>query len=414
MQYHLLAAIMTTAVVAGPQPFGQLPHTVTARVEAFPLLVPQQNISDFKSLLYLSKIGPSTWANDQQNGEFGVSRQWLDSTKDVWLSQFNWRARETRVNSFPNFRITINDSDFGDFGVHFAALFSSRPDAIPIIFLHGWPGSFMEFLRIMELLSHKYTPGTLPYHVVVPSLPGYGLSSQPPLNKEFTMVDAARILNQMMIELGFGNGYIAQGGDVGSFISSLLARNHAECKAFHRVNLLMASQSNHSMVGLTATDLDHLERAKRFQATGTAYAMEHGTRPATIGLALSASPLGLLAWIGEKLLEWVDEPLPLDDILADVSLYWFTSTYPSSLYPYRATFQNGSDFTAPKNKPLGFSSFPFEIYALPKAWAEEEYPNLRFYREHDKASDDGWNFHESLLADVEEFIAEVGRPAVRQ
>ena len=239
MKYHplqvfLIMAFLAAAVPVASQPFGQLPHTVVGELEPFHLQVPEQNIMDFKALLSLSRIGPPTWVNQQQDGEFGVSRQWLSTAKDVWLSQFDWRAQENRVNSFPNFSLSVNDSEIGDFSVHFIALFSSRPDAVPIVFLHGWPGSFMEFLHIFELLSNKYSHDTLPYHVIVPSLPGYGLSSPIPLDKDFTMVDAARIINQVMIQLGFGTGYVAQGGDVGSFISSLLARNHAECKAFHR------------------------------------------------------------------------------------------------------------------------------------------------------------------------------------
>lgn len=118
----------------------------------------------------------------------------------------------------------------GDFTIHFTGLFSSKPDAIPVVMLHGWPGSFLEFLKILSLLKERYTPETLPYHVVVPSLPGYAFSDKPPLDKDFGIRDISRIVNSLMVQLGFGGGYIAQGGDIGSRISRVLAATYDECK----------------------------------------------------------------------------------------------------------------------------------------------------------------------------------------
>ena len=139
------------------------------------------------------------------------------------------RDTEDRVNSFSNFRIQIDD-ELGTFDTHFVGLFSRRPDAIPIILLHGWPGSFLEFLPTLNLLKQRYTPDTLPYHVVVPSLPGYTLSPMPLLTHDFTQMDAARIMDKLMRRLGFGKGYVAQGGDVGSRVARVLAVDHSSCK----------------------------------------------------------------------------------------------------------------------------------------------------------------------------------------
>ena len=197
------------------------------------LRVYYHEIQDFKTFVKASKIGPETYENLHPDGGFGISRQWLSDAKDAWLNTFDWRIHEERINSFPNFMMRVHDSECGDFDIHFAALFSSRKEAIPIIFMHGWPGSFMEFLPILELLSKKYTPDTLPYHVIVPSSPGYAMSSGPPVDKDFTLLDVARVLNQLMVNLGFENGYIAQGGDIGSMLARIMSFQHKECKAFH-------------------------------------------------------------------------------------------------------------------------------------------------------------------------------------
>lgn len=216
-----------------PRPFAVVPPQAQVQPEPYTLRVYYHEIQDFKTLLKASKIGPETYENLHPNGGFGISRQWLSDAKDAWLNTFDWSIHEERINSFPNFMMRVHDSECGDFDIHFAALFSSRKEAIPIIFMHGWPGSFMEFLPILELLSKKYTPDTLPYHVIVPSSPGYAMSSGPPVDKDFTLLDVARVLNQLMVNLGFENGYIAQGGDIGSMLARIMSFQHKECKAFH-------------------------------------------------------------------------------------------------------------------------------------------------------------------------------------
>lgn len=135
------------------------------------------------------------------------------------------RACEARINSFPQFTATVEDIK-----VHFLALFSEKKDAIPIVFLHGWPGSVMEFFSMMELFKEEYSPSTLPYHIVVPSLPGYAFSSGPPLDRDYNSADAARIIDKLMKDLGFEQGYVAQGGDIGSRLSRKLAADHESCK----------------------------------------------------------------------------------------------------------------------------------------------------------------------------------------
>ncbi|KAF5524013.1 putative epoxide hydrolase [Colletotrichum aenigma] len=392
--------------------YGTVPAGAPKQPEKFTLRIPDQEIADFKKLVELSKIGPDTYYNQQEDRRFGVTRKWLINAKETWL-KYDWRKTEDRINSFPNFKAKVHQKDIGTTDVHFAALFSSKKDALPIIFMHGWPGSFLEFLPMLDLLLKKYTPETLPYHVIVPSLTGYGLSaSSAPVDKELALDQVAGVMHQLMIDLGFGNGYAAQGGDVGSFMARLMSASFKECKAVHLNMLYPGPDDAGSVDVLTAQEQQMTQKMLKWRSTGMSYALEHGLRPATIGLVLSASPISLLAWIGEKYLEWVDDryPLQLETILDLVSLYWFTSTFPRSVYPYRplaVSISSGSQLPIPTSKetPLGYSLFPNEVSFMPKAWAEAVYPNLKFYRTHEK----GGHFAaleqpELFLEDVEEFF----------
>ncbi|KAL3463727.1 Alpha/Beta hydrolase protein [Aspergillus heterothallicus] len=333
--------------------------------------------------------------------------------KHTWLSEFDWRSHEEYINRFPNFKIPITDPEAGTVQIHFTALFSKRKDAIPIIFLHGYPGSFLEFLSMLELLVEKYTPETLPYHVIVPSLPDYGLSGGASENIEMTIDRAARLMNQLMLDLGFGNGYVAQGGDLGSMLARTMAVEYDACKAFH-VNMLVLNpdQAPGFPDDLTPEEKDHLDRSTRWQQTGFAYALEHGTRPSTVGLAISSSPLALIAWIGEKHLEWSDprSPIPLDTILGMATLYWFTSTFPRALYHAELAMKvlAGKSHPISKEKPMGYSLFPYDLALLPSAWAREIYPNLVFFRGHSAGGHfGGLEQPRAFLEDVEEFVAKV-------
>ncbi|OCK85894.1 putative epoxide hydrolase [Lepidopterella palustris CBS 459.81] len=388
-----------------PGSYSAIPSGATSKPEPFTLSVPEQELSEFKTLLKLSKLGPATWEGKQEDRRFGVTHEWMTNAKDYWLNKFDWRAQEKHINSFPNFKLAIKDDDGEEYSVHFAALFSEKKDAIPIAFLHGWPGSFLEFLPILGLLKKKYSPKELPYHVIVPSLPGYTLSSGGPLNKDFTTGDTARIIHKLMTQLGLGGGYIVQGGDVGSFVGRILAHEYDACKALH-LNMLVVVPPP-ADAEITQSEKEGLARMKGFYDHGRAYALEHGTRPSTIGHVLSSSPLALLAWIGEKFLEWTDADPTLDQILESVSLYWFTSAFPRSIYPYRGLFGPNTRPDPYCDKPLGFSYFPLELAPAPKAWVASK-GNLVFHREHEK----GGHFAamecpDLLLQDVEDFAKQV-------
>ena len=212
-------------------PFDTIPSIATLAPKKFTAHVSDQDLSDFKQLLRLSKIGPKTYENQDNKDEryLGIKRQWLVDAKSHWETKYDWRTTEDRINSFPNFTVKVEDID-----VHFLGLFSKKADAVPIALLHGWPGSFLEFLGVCDEFRKKYSENDLPFHIIVPSLPGYGYSSGPPLDRDYTISDMARIVDQLMKGLGFGGGYISQGGDIGSFVTRILGAEYEACKAIHR------------------------------------------------------------------------------------------------------------------------------------------------------------------------------------
>jgi len=202
-------------------------YTPPSTAKPYTVNIPDSTLTSWRQLLELSPLGPQTFENTQDKENYGITYKWLSDAKDHWLNTFSWRDQEKHINSFPNYRMQIEDID-----LHFVALFSEKKDAVPIIFMHGWPGSFVEFLPMCELIRNKYAAKDLPYHIIVPSLPGYTLSAKTPLDKDWSLQDSTRVLDQLMKNLGFGK-YIAQGGDVGSFVGMAMAVTSDSCVALH-------------------------------------------------------------------------------------------------------------------------------------------------------------------------------------
>lgn len=209
--------------------YASIPPNATLKPTPFEAKVPDTELNDFEQLLRLSKLGPKTFENQHTDRSFGVDYAWLEKAKAYWEDDFDWRKTEAETNSFPNFTVPINNGAGGTLTVHFAALFSKKKDAVPLLLLHGWPGSFLEFLPMLGLLKEKYSADELPYHVVVPSLPGYGYSAGPPLDRNWGKNDIARTVDALMVGLGL-SGYLAQGGDIGSYAARILAVEYEACK----------------------------------------------------------------------------------------------------------------------------------------------------------------------------------------
>ena len=374
--------------------YDTLPVNATLKPSKFEAHVPDEQLSDFKTLLRLSPVGPKTYENTTRtDGQYGIGRQWLIETKDYWQNEYDWRTTEDRINSFPNFTVPVKARDGDTYPMHFVALFSESPEAVPICLLHGWPGSFLEFLKLLDEVKSKYTPKELPYHFIVPSLPGYTFSTGPSVKDEWNHDDISYVINELMVGLGFGSGYMAHGGDIGSFISRILAVRYSACKAIHLNFCLMPSEPQGiEPASVTASEKANLSRLVDFGTYGDAYAKEHGTKGGTIGLALSASPLALLSWIGEKYIAWTDTTPSTHEILDSVMLYWLTETFARCIYPYIELFGRGDKSTTFHShpdyycgKPIGYSYFPFELGPIPLAWAKTT-GNIVWHREHKAVS----------------------------
>ncbi|SPO06244.1 related to epoxide hydrolase [Cephalotrichum gorgonifer] len=386
--------------------FRKLPSTALRQPQDFTISVPHERIIQLHSLLQASTIGPATYESSRESREFGITTAWLEDAREKWIN-FDWSKVEDELNTFPQYKMSIHDKGT-DFDIHFLALFSEKPNAIPLILLHGWPGSFLEFTKVLDILRTKYTPEALPYHVIVPSWPGYAFSSAPPTDENFQCEDVARIFNELMIQLGFSSGYVAQGGDLGSRVARILAVKYPEAKAAHLNYCSMVDPGNIDEARYSATEKAALQGVREFREKGGGYSLMHATRPSTIGLALATSPLALLSWVGEKFLAWTDDDPPLDEILTSVSLYWLTRCFATTIYPYRERFASKVTAGSPEyyiHRPMGYSWFPKDMGSVPRAWIETT-GNLAFFREHDR----GGHFAaleqpRLFLEDVEDFIA---------
>ncbi|KAK5790409.1 hypothetical protein VI817_007696 [Penicillium citrinum] len=366
--------------------FNTLPATARVAPTPFQVAFPKDQLLELETLIKLSKLAPPTFENSQTSTQYGVTKDWLVAMREQWLRSYKWKASQEKINSFPQWTTEIEDLT-----IHFVGLFSRKKDAVPLLLIHGWPvlyldaGSFLEFLPILDMFRQEYTPDTLPYHLIVPSLPGYTFSSGPPLDRNFDTSDIARVFDRLMKDIGFDSGYVAQGGDIGSRIARTLAVDHESCK----VNVtFMARPEGMTDDHLDAFERNGLERLKNFQTSGSAYAFEHGTRPSTIGHVLASSPIALLAWVGEKFLQWVDDPLSPNEILESITLYWLTDTIARSVYTYRQSYPPPTVPTANEprwyiQKPFGYSFFPMELAPLPRSWVETT-GNLVYWNQHKK------------------------------
>ncbi|KAK4050729.1 hypothetical protein OIO90_004951 [Microbotryomycetes sp. JL221] len=387
--------------------FATAPQACQLKLEPFQVNVSERDVDELQQLLRLSRIGPQVYENESKgnaNEQFGLTHNIVTEAVDYWRTKFDWRQQEQRINEFPQFTTTVQDRQQNPFKLHFMALFSSKPDAIPILFCHGWPGQYCEFLSLFKLLKDRYkTSDQLPYTVIAPSLPGFVWSDRPPLNREWEPIDTPYVLNQLMTGLGF-NAYVAQGGDIGSITCRLLSINFEACKLVH-LNFVVLTRHTvpKDLSTFDTKTRKRLERTNEFFTRGVMYARLQGTKPGTLGFVLSSNPISLFCWVYEKFRAWSDETPCLDDIILSASLYWFSNCISSSWPTYR---QNTAADQSKGyiEKPFGFSCFPFELAGYPKEWVADT-GNLVWYKEHDN----GGHFAavekpQVLLQDVESFI----------
>jgi epoxide hydrolase len=319
-------------------------HTTDAGIRPYRISVPQADIDDLRE-----RLARTRWVPDLPGTgwERGVPTSYLRELAAYWAGGFDWRTHESALNAYPQFITTIDGAD-----VHFLHVRSAEPGATPLMLLHGWPGSVVEFLDMIGPLTDPVAHGgdvADAFHLVIPSLPGYGFSG-PLTGTGWTDGRTAAALTELMARLGYDR-YGVQGGDVGAFIAPLMGRAAPDRVIGVHLNALVTFPSGDpaDMAALTETERGRLAAMKTWQERSGAYMQVMGTRPQTIGQSLTDSPTGLLAWIVEKFGEWSDPAAKLpedaadrDRILTDVSIYWFTATAGSAAHTYYERFNDPS------------------------------------------------------------------------
>ena len=301
----------------------------------------------------------------------GTSLSYLKQLLDYWQTGFDWRAWEAKLNGFPQFTLPIRGID-----VHFIHARSAKPNAMPLLLSHGWPGSVFEFHKLIPLLTEHFT-------VVAPSLPGYTLSFTPG-QPRFGIVEVAETFAELMSALGYTR-FGAQGGDWGSFITSVLGHRFPERMTGIHLNLLPVRRDPAMLPNPTAEEKVYLDQLKNFLKEETGYQWIQGTRPQTLAVGLTDSPAGLAAWIVEKFHAWTDnngspeDAVSRDEMLANIALYWFTGAIGSSFWPYYARMHGPWPIPdgEPITVPMGYAEFPKEILSPPRSLAARTYSDIR-------------------------------------
>ena len=297
--------------------------------------------------------------------EYGVPLGYLHELVEYWRDGYDWRAQEARLNTLPQFRTLIDGQS-----IHFVHVRAPSDDAFPLLLMHGWPGSIIEFVDAIERLRDEF-------HLVVPSLPGYGFS-EPTRTRGWDPTRIARAFTALMAQLGYTR-YGAQGGDWGAQIATRIGAIDTEhCAAIH-LNMPIGSRPDDAPP-LTDADKADLAAMHEFQREEAGYAIEQGTKPQTLGVGLNDSRAGLLAWIVEKFRTWSDcdghpeNVFTRDQLLTNVMLYWVTRTIASSTRLYRETRLAGVDGEPARvDIPTGVARFPKEVIRFPRSWVEHRY-----------------------------------------
>lgn len=357
------------------------------RVRPFRIDIPQQDLDDLHE-----RLDRVRWPREAPDGGWdrGVPLGYLKELTAYWRTAYDWRAAEARLNEHPQFL-----ADIEGVTVHFLHVRSPEPDARPLVLTHGWPGSVVEFLGVIGPLTDPRRYGGDPadaFHLVVPSLPGHGFSGPAP-GPGWGYPQIARVWDALMRGLGYDT-YLAQGGDHGAFISLELARLAPDRVTGVHVNMLFAIPSGDpaELADLTPSDLERLGRMVRFDQELSGYMKLQATRPQTISYGLTDSPVGQLAWIIEKFMEWTDsetspeEAVDRDVLLTNVMLYWLTGTAATSAHlfydarPYMQKVFTPGVRPEPVPVPLGVLVLKPD-FAPVRSLAERDHPGIVHWTE---------------------------------
>ncbi|MEQ8396676.1 epoxide hydrolase family protein [Thalassobaculum sp.] len=345
----------------------------------FTLAISQAELEDLRDRLARTRFPDRTpgdaWA-------YGTDPDYLRELVTYWRDGFDWRREEAALNAFPQFRVELDGIP-----LHYLHVPGKGPEPIPLLLLHGWPGSVLEFLDILPLLTDPAAhgaPDAPSFTVIAPSLPGFTLSFAPD-QKRFSCEEMAATLARLMADVLGLDRYMVQGGDWGAFVGSCIAYSHPDrVRALH-LNFLPLRRDAAVADAPSPEEEIYLAELAEFLKEETGYQVIQGTRPQTLASALVDSPAGLAAWIAEKFHVWTDNDGRIEDavdrdrMLADISLYWFTGAIGSSFWPYYARSHGpwpiplGEKITV----PMGYLQSPREILRPPRSAAARVYTDIR-------------------------------------
>ncbi len=349
------------------------------------------------------RLAMTRWpeAETAEDWEQGVPLSYLQKFCDYWQHSYDWRSREKKLNQFEQFMTQINGLD-----IHFVHVRSTHSDAVPLLITHGWPGSIVEFQKVIAPLTQPEAFGGDPrdaFHIICPSLPGYGFSEKPK-QTGWGIETIAKSWDQLMLRLGYQH-YFAQGGDWGSMVARAIGeQNLGHCVGLH-INMVSVNPDPATMNDLTEQEQASLAGRKHYKNIDSGYSKIQSTKPQTIGYALTDSPVGQAAWILEKYWAWTDangDPgniLSKDEMLDNIMLYWCTASAASSARLYWESFKNPSQKEI--SLPVGCSVYPKDIFRSSQRWAGLTFKNIIYWNELEKGG------HFAAFEQPELFVNEI-------
>ena len=369
-------------------------------IEAFRIAASDEALDDLQRRLRATRWPEREVVDDWSQG---IPLAYVQEVCAYWAEKYDWRATEKRMNAFPQFMTELDGLD-----IHFVHARSPEPNALPLVITHGWPGSIVEFHKVIEPLTNPVKFGgsaSDAFHVVAPALPGYGWSAKPATNG-WSVEKVGDAWAALMARLGYSR-YVAQGGDWGAAVTGAIGSQDPEhCAAIHLNMVIGVRPDPETMNDLTEREKSAIAGLQYYQDWDSGYSKEQSTRPQTVGYGLVDSPAGLAAWILEKFWAWTDcdghpeNALTRDEMLDDIMFYWLPAAGASSARLYWESFGRPGRGGAIK-VPVGASIFPREIFRASRRWAEKRFDKIIHWNELDKGG------HFAAFEQPEVFVNEV-------
>ena len=346
----------------------------------FQLDIQEDQLADLKLRLAMTRLP------DRETPDYlsqGIPLAFMQKVKAYWEQDYQWSERQTLLNRFPGYKTKIEDINF-----HFLHIQSKHTEAKPLLMTHGWPGSIVEFQKVIGPLTDPTAHGGRAadaFHVVCPTLPGFGFSDQPSV-PGWNIEKIAAAWDTLMTRLGY-HRYLAQGGDWGSIVTTAIGvQNLGHCQGIH-ITMPIAAPDPDTMDDLSSLEQESLTAAQFYQNHDSGYSKQQSTRPQTLGYGLADSPMGQAAWILEKYYKWMDcqgDPLnivSMDELLDNVMFYWLPNAGASSARIYWESFGSNTLSALPVEIPSAISIFPKEIFKTSERWARKRFLQLKYFNQ---------------------------------